>query len=94
MIVQDKTDRDKKWNLCSEPLLLVFAGLDYRTRMKPDAWRPIGFVPNQNVHPLAKTPEGKLSDVHVVMRHILDGVLDLSRGFLRKSILRNHFFHS
>ncbi len=83
LIFQDKTHHDKKGNLCLEPLLLGFAGLDYRTRMKPDAWRPLGFVPNQNVHPVAKTPEGKLSDVHVVMKHILGGVLKLQKSDIR-----------
>jgi hypothetical protein len=83
LIFQDKTHHDKKGNLCSEPLLLGFAGLDYRTRMKPEAWRPLGFVPNQNVHPVAKTAEGKLSDVHVVMKHILGGVLKLQKSDVR-----------
>ncbi len=83
LIFQDKTHHDNRGNLCSEPILLGFAGLDYRTRMNPDSWRPLGFVPNQNVHPTAKTPEGKLSDVHVVMRHILDGVLQLQQKDVR-----------
>jgi hypothetical protein len=83
LIFQDKTHHDNKGNLCSEPLLLGFAGLNYSTRMNPDAWRPLGFIPNQAVHPVAKHPEGKISDVHVVMEFILKDLIELQRKGIR-----------
>ena len=79
VMFQDKTHTDEKGNLCQEPVLITLGWFNYETRMKASAWRPIGFVPNQAVHPTASKPSEKLSDYHVVMKHILLSLVDLQK---------------
>lgn len=75
----DKTHIDEHGRLCQEPVCITLGIFNLATRRKPRAWRPIGYIPNQSAHPTAPTPRGKLSDYHVVLRHILKGFSELTR---------------
>ena len=75
----DKTHVDAHGKHCQEPVVFTLGIFNRKTRNNPRAWRPLGCIPNQAMHPVAKTPCGKLSDYHVVLRHILDGLIKLQK---------------
>jgi hypothetical protein len=79
MFFIDKTHTDLHGNLCQEPVSFTLGILNRETRNNPRAWRSLGYIPNQSVHTTAAQALGKLSDYHVVLKHILKGLLDLQK---------------
>jgi hypothetical protein len=75
----DKTHTDLKGNLCQEAVWYTLGIFDYITRRNPRAWRPMGYIPNQSTHRTSKNGTGKLSDYHVVLKHILHQFTELQK---------------
>ena len=77
----DKTHIDTHGRLCQEPVCFPLGCFNRKTRALPSAWRILGYVPNQSVHPTAKESVGRLDDYHCVLRCILKSLVDFqSKG--------------
>jgi len=74
----NKTHTDVHGNLCLEPVSITLGIFNRATRIKPEAWRVIGYVKNQSVLPKA-SPVKKAQDYHFMMDEILRGVVNLQQ---------------
>ena len=71
----DKTHTDQNGNLCMEPYSFTLGIFNRATRMRPDAWRILGYVKNQGVLPKTSTPLDRAKDYHLMMKEILGSLV-------------------
>jgi len=71
----DKTHTDRNGNLCMEPYSFTLGIFNRATRMRPDAWRILGYVKNQGALPQTSTPLERAKDYHLMLKEILSGLV-------------------
>jgi hypothetical protein len=74
ILYSDKTHTDQRGNLCQEPVLFTLGIFNKHTRQLPRAWRPLGFVPNIQIHNQSIKSTQKIDDYHCCLDIILAGL--------------------
>lgn len=67
----DKTHIDAKGRLCLEPVTFTLGIFTKEARKHSYAWRPLGFIVNQNLGKTGSNPTDRAEDYHFVLSHIL-----------------------
>ena len=75
----DKTHLDTKGKHTLEPIMFTLGIFNREFRNKPEAWRPLGFIPNlDHLAPHAKTEE-RQADYHYLLRILLSEMVSFQR---------------
>ena len=80
IIFIDKTHTDAHGKLVLEPVSMTLGIFNWQTRLSPQAWRSLGTIPNESTYHTANSSLGKVSDWHVMVKVITDGIRRLSLG--------------
>ena len=75
----DKTHLDLKGKLTLEPFMFTLMLFKRQYRVKAEAWRPMGYIPNiEHLAPRAK-PEDKLRDYHFCLRIVMSEMIEYQK---------------
>jgi len=76
----DKTHTDVVGRLKQEPVLFTLGCFDLKTRSNPDAWRPLGYIPNMETLNLSDDSKSKLQDFHHMLGLVLKSLIDTQKA--------------
>jgi hypothetical protein len=76
----DKTHTDAVGRLKQEPVMFTLGCFDLKTRSNPDAWRPLGYIPNMETLQLSDNPRMKLQDYHHMLSTVLKSLVETQRA--------------
>ena len=81
----DKLAVDRHGHLSLEPVYFTLSIFNQKTRNKPQAWRPLGYIPNIGLMSKAESRHGMSSDqkvqfYHDILERILESLVDLQQA--------------
>ena len=74
ILFMDKTHTSDNGNLKQEPVLFTLGIFNLATRCRPEAWRPLGYIPNLTSLTDHVDPVDKLEDYHQILSLVLSGL--------------------
>ena len=79
IIFLDKTHTDSKGRLTQEPVMYTLGIFNQETRNKPEAWRPLGLLPNFKSVRQHRDIDKKQEDFHYVLSHVLQDLKQVQK---------------
>lgn len=75
----DKSHLDNKGKLTLEPFMVTFGFFKREFRNKPEAWFPLGYLPNMNHVAPHADPDNKMKDYHYCLEIILSEMVQYQK---------------